>query len=142
MSAEQNRSRLEVAKDSRDGMVLITHSCGHAVKHPIVGKYGVRVFIAREEGRVCRSCAELDKKAVNWAKVEAAKAKYRAAIDAAAINLAMLEIVQSSGGELTALELAVLLINHFQNYSKNAWDLCKQAGFNPDEIITLERLVG
>jgi predicted Fe-S protein YdhL (DUF1289 family) len=123
-------------------MVAITHRCGHVMKHPIVGRYGIKVFVAREESRVCMACARTEKEAVSWAQVEAAKAVHRARISASVTHLAAIEITQASGRELTGLELATLLINHFKDYQWNAWDLCKKVGFDPEEIVTLERLIG
>ena len=141
MSAEQNKSRLEQARETREQTVTITHSCGHVVKHPLIGRFGVRIFVAREEGRICMDCVELDKKAAHWARVEARKAVYRGVIEEAVLNLAALEIVQATNQALTGLEVVMLMIKHFENYNTNAWDLCKQVGFAPDEIITLERLM-
>ncbi len=75
------------------------------------------------------------------AMVEVLKASCRAQIERHAQKLAMLEILESAGGELTALELIKRLITHFNDLEKDPLELCVMIGFHPDEMISLRGML-
>lgn len=140
MSQEQ-KSRLEQAREARESTVSITHSCGHAVNHPIVGRFGMKVFVAREEGRVCLACCKALSEAHRQQRIEAQKATLRGKMEVLAVRLAALEILQSQGGELPAFELVVRVIAYFKAYDKDAFQLCKELGLSRDEMVRVERFL-
>jgi hypothetical protein len=141
MSQSVQKSRLEQARETRESTVAIMHSCGHVVDHPIVGRFGVKVFVAREEGRVCLACSKELCEANKQKRIEAKKEELRAKLEVAATKLVMLEILHIEGGELPALELVIRVIAYFKNYDKDAHQLCKELGLAHDEMVRVERFL-
>lgn len=77
----------------------------------------------------------------SFAKLEVAKARCRVAIKDATLQLAMLDILARSGGEMKALDLVEYLIKYFEDFERDPQLLCKQIGYAPDEVVSLEQLV-
>lgn len=141
MSQEQGRARLEQARAAREEAVMITHRCGHVMKHPVISKLGVGAYVRREEARLCVSCVRMEQQAFSWSAIEAKKAVYRQEMETAAVHLAAMEILQAEGGVLPALELVIRVIAYFNNVSKDARVMCKEMGFAVDEVIDIARFL-
>jgi hypothetical protein len=78
-------------------------------------------------------------KPMNFAQFELAKAKCLAMLKVVTIDLAMLEILQAEGGEMKAIDLVTKLTIEFNELGKTPRELCKQMGFDPDEMVGLRK---
>jgi hypothetical protein len=74
---------------------------------------------------------------VSFAKYEIAKARCRVSIKTATAELALLEILQAAGGEIKAIALFEKLVIKFDDIERSPYELCKQYGYKPDEMIGL-----
>lgn len=70
-------------------------------------------------------------------KLTEAKARYRVAMEEAAMSLTVLNILEAAGGKIIGLALAAELIKSGSVEATNPADLCDKLDMGKDEVIRL-----